>query len=414
MTAAEDGTARFAQGAAGDNDCVLPLLRLLLANGVPAQRMALIRWGRLSPLLGARWPDAAPGIFALVRTQARAVLGADAICLRFDDASAVIVLHDGGPGMAALAPVDAVAAAVRRMLFGALDGEDLVEVWAVQSADQDGLACRRDGRQDVAPATPAAAPAHHQVVLTDTDYSYLPLWEVRRNSVFFYACEPFWTLPGGSVAHEHALAGQLDVPAHAAALDCEVVSNVGDVLADVMDHDRMAQVLVPVHYSTLADETLAARYFGEAAPVGYELAERAYMEIVGVPADVDAARLRRMAESLRPVCRDVCVRVDGETQALEAMVEAGIFAVGLTLRGERRDEAEVMAALTTFAERVAAVKLRSYAYGVASTSLGVAAVCSGVDFLGTDGLSATLEGCVLDDYPVRPVDLYQRIFRTVA
>lgn len=413
MTAAVPApiVARFAPAAGDEPGCALPMVRMLLANGVPSSRMGLIRWDRLRPLLGQRWAEVANGVFRLVFTHVRDVLGAEAICLRFDDTSALVVACDDKAALVA------AAAAVRRTLFGALSRDELVEVWAVQAADGDGLGCRRV--EEAAPpappvaaaAVPVPAPVHHSVVLTDTDFSYLPLWEVRRNFVFFYACEPFWTLPDGTIAREVDIPDQFALPHHVVALDSELLRNVTDVLADVMEHDRMAQVLVPVHYSTLAGEASATRYSGEARQSAYELKERAFLEIVGVPGDADAARLRDMVIGLRGLCRDVCVRVDFDSPLLPALAEARVFAVGLNLRGDKRREAEIIADLEAFAAKAAAVNLRSYAYGIRTTSLGVATACSGIDFLGTEALAATLEGCALDDYVVKPIDLYKRIAR---
>lgn len=408
--------AHFApQDSTAEPGCVLPMARMLLANGVPPARMGLIRWDRLRPLLGQRWDEVAGGIYKLVFTHVRDILGAEAVCLRFDETSALVVARDDTVGHVA------VATAVRRTLFGALSRDELVEVWTVRAADGDGLSCGR--AEELAAPTPKAAPApapvaaavaapvHHSVVLTDTDFSYLPLWEVRRNFVFFYACEPFWTLPDGAIAREADVRDQFVSPHHVVALDSELLRNVAEVLADVMEHDRMAQVLVPVHYSTLAGEASATRYSSEARQSAYELKERAFLEIVGLPEDIDAARLRDMVNGLRGLCRDVCVRVDFDTRLLPVLAEARVFAVGFNLRGDNRREADIIADLESFAGRAAAANVRCYAHGIRTTSLGVAAACSGVDFLGTEALAATLEGCALDDYVVKPIDLYKRIAR---
>lgn len=394
----------FAHGFSGEPDCVMPLVRMLLANGVPVTRMGLIRWDRLRPLLDQRWGEVANGLFKLVHAQSRELLGADAVCLRFDDTSALLVAHDDA---SARDRVAAVAAAVRRTLFGPLGRDELVEVWAVEAVDEAGLVCRR-GDDGAAPARPASASVHHSLVLSDTDFSYLPLWEVRRNFVYFYACEPFWTLPDGTTARENDVAGQFAAPHHRAALDGALLRNVAAVLGDVVEHDRMAQVLVPVHYSTLTGAG-SAQYLAELHQNAFEMKERAYLEIVGLPSDTAPHRLNEIVDSLHGVCRGICVRVDGTTPSLTALAGAKVFAVGLNLRGDARPEADIIADLEGFAARAAAADLRAYAYGIRTTSLGVAAACSGVDFLGTDSLSAALDGCVLDDYVLKAIDLYTRI-----
>lgn len=393
---------------------VWPMVRMLIENGVPTDRMAMIRWDRLPPLLGPRWPEVEGKVGRLVLSLAGKALGAGSACVRFDDRSVLLVLADAGGG-ARDRKVEAAASLIRRSLFGALRRDEMVEAWTVHGADADGLVCERlDGGSEATAAArpPVAEEKRHSLVLGDTDFSFFPLWEVRRNSVFFYVCEPFWTLPDGGVLREDALAGQFASPRHVVALDVELLRNAAEVAADVMEQDRMAQVLVPVHYSTLVADAAASRYAGEIRKVAYQLQERAYFEVVGVPAEVDRARLGEIVGGLRSLCHGVCVRVDFGWQDLTGLAAARVFAVGLSLRADNRREADIIADLDAFAARAAAASLRSYVHGIRTTSLSVAATCSGFDFIGSEALAATLDGCALDDYLIKPIDLYKRISRT--
>jgi hypothetical protein len=411
--------ARFSPGSAEGwlGGEAWPMARMLAQSGVALDRMLLIRWDRLPPLLGARWAEVEQKVSQLVQALAHKVVGAGAVCMPFERCSVLLVLPEAA-GAQGNEKVTAIAAEVRHALFGALHRDELIETWAVRAIDDSALVCDRlagsaAAATDAPPpaAEPPAAGRHHSMVLGDTDFSFFPLWEVRRNFVFFYVCEPFWTLPDGTIRREEGLPEQFTSARQIVALDIEVLRNVIDVLADVMEHDRMAQMLVPVHYSTLIEPAGASRYAGELRRAAEELAERAFFEIIGIPADVSPERLAEIVAGLRGLCRGVCVRIGFTWPSLQALADARVFAIGLDLRSDNRREAEIIADLEAFAARASALSLSTYAHGIRTTSLGVAATCAGMDFVGTEALAATLEGCALDDYVIRPIDLYKRIIR---
>jgi hypothetical protein len=389
---------------------VWPMVRILAQSGVATKRMLLIRWERLPALLGPRWSEVEQKVSHLVQALAHKVVGSGSVCAPFERCSLLLVLPEAlaGQGESRIA---AVVAQVRRALFGALRRDELVEAWTVRAIDDDGLACDRLAAPESSPELAQAAQHHHSLVLGDTDFSYVPLWEVRSNFVFFYVAEPFWTLPDGSILREEELSEQFASPRQTTALDIEVLGNAIDVLADVMEHDRMARMLIPVHFATLATPSSAGRYLGELRRAAFELAERAYFEIIAIPADAAPKRMADIVASLRGRCQGVCARVGFGFSALETLAQAGVFAVGLGVRGESRPEAAIIADFEDFAARAAASSLATYAHGIHTPSLGVAATCAGIDYIGTDALAATLAGCALDDYVLHPIDLYKRISR---
>ena len=270
------------------------------------------------------------------------------------------------------------------------------------------------------PPVPAAAPVAEPVpprekprgfVLADTEFSYVPVWEVRRNVVFCYLCEPFWKLPDGQTIREDALGDQLADIRRLAAVDTEVLRDAAAVADDILEHDRMAQLLVPVHFRTLASRDGADRYSGAVRSASIELHERIFLEIVGVPADFDRDHLARVVEGLRSVCRGVFARVDFGFRRFADLATCHVYSVGLSLSGDNRREADIIADFTGFIDGAAAASIKSHVHGIRTTSVSVAAVCAGFDLVGSEGIGTALEGCVMDNYLVKPTDIYKRLMR---
>ena len=102
------------------------------------------------------------------------------------------------------------------------------------------------------------SPQASHMILGDARFRYYPLWEARRNDVFCYLCEAFWDVGADHPLSEAELAAEFDDPGHLFVLDDETLRTAIGEANRVAGQYGVMKLLVPVHFSTLA-EAAAAR-----------------------------------------------------------------------------------------------------------------------------------------------------------
>jgi len=387
-------------------------LRLATGGGLPLEAMRLVRWEELRAFLGKRWADAGANIVGTLRAEIEGRLGPGAACVRYDDYSFLVICAAAADPL--LGTLDeAITNDIAPKLVGILGGAGLIQVWKPVTVEEAGFGFERPGAEpdvpdaaaDSAAQAPPETPAEPaKVVLTDAVFRYYPLWEVRANDVFGYLCEASWDV-GGETLTEEALGERFRNPRLRLALDRETLKKAVDLAEEVAEQYGMVQILVPVHYGTLANEETAEKYVQRCNQSVWGVLESMNFEIVQPPPDFDAAGLSEAAGRIKPYGREVLLRVQLGFDRFDQVSADDIFSIGMNLRADARGEPEVITELESFAAGASARGLHCHVHGLTTATLSVAAASAGLDFIGSDAIAPPLETWEPEAETIKPLDL---------
>ena len=234
-----------------------------------------------------------------------------------------------------------------------------------------------------APATPVDPPdgLDWHIERPDFDFSrvrfaYRPMWDAVRGVISRYVCCPRL---GGNIDHE-ILPPQW-LPQLAPELDLRLLADVQTTLRELHANRFRFAAYSLVHFETLASTRHRLRYAEACKRLEAEMQRYFCLEMVGVPIGVPSARLFEIAAACRSQCQSLSLRTDLRFGGFDAVRDAGIRAVGIDLARDPRPESQLMLDLSLFAERAEKHGLVTYAHGVRSRSLALAAVTAGFAFL---------------------------------
>lgn len=394
---------------------VWALARLALAGG-GLESARLVRWRALADALGAGWRDRGPAIVGGLRREIGSRLPPGGACVRYDDFSYLAVAPPPAAGRF-FADLDGdFCARVCAALWDASGAPGLIEVWLPVGLESDGLVCERIAPPDVAgritPASREAPAESSRLILGDAQFHYYPLWDVRGNTVFCYLCEALWDTGAGGARAEDDLAGQFDDPKRVLTLDLETFTKATDELDRGLDRYRLASLLIPVHYQTLADPAAADTYVRYCNRKIWSVREFAYFEIVKPPPAVSEGELAAAAEQIQPYGAGVLLRAGRGFDRFDRVPAGGILSVGLDLRFDRRPDRDIIADLRALGSGAGERGLKSHVHGLTAMNVTVAAASAGVDYIGGEAIG--LDEWTPDEPEIRPIDLFKSLLASAG
>lgn len=407
-----DAAGHDATGSAGERAA---MLRLLLSEIVAddTDRAVVIRFDGLRGSLPGPRDQAVATVVTAVAKEVEARLSGLGQVVGFDEASCLVVSAKSAGRTAAEIAGEVAKGAVSR-LVGQGRETTLFEVFHVIAVSEAGLACEEIAAK---PAGPAPAPASRvreaptkTLVLGDADLHYIPLWHVRRNSVFAYQCKALWAGADGRLADEVELAALLGSEGMARALDLETLHKAVDEIDVGIDRGTLASLLVPVHYDMLARPEDGERYLASLKSLYQTEQERLYLEIVRLPDPPSGDTLGTVIDLIRPYCKGLLLRTGWDVQAFDSLRPMSKLAVGVDVSHDIRGEEELFSAMEEFIKRVPSQAFATYILGLNTVSASLGAVCTGFDIVGSEAIGAAFEDWEMDDYLVKPIDLYTRVF----
>ncbi len=388
MTVTEEAPADVGRFPCRSADDTWALIALLVERGEPLAHMRLLRWGRP----GAGEPASESGKSATIAAavQSRAPT---ARCVRYDDSSVLVIADDAGVIAADLARDDAGGG---------------IEVWVPVSVSDDGFGCRRDeGTGD--PVQPVAAPAAKAEVLPDAEFIYLPVWDVEANAVFCYLCHASWRTRDGTVMDEAARPELFRDTEMLLTLDVETLGRATDTVQRTLDGYGFISVLIPVHFSTLADPKALDTYRRQRDAAVLPIIESVAFEIVGLRDSWTADDLDLALTALEPCADGVFLRISLDAADWERIPADSVYSVGTDVARDGREDAEILADLTRFAEAAKARGLRSHVHGLRGVNLSLGAARAGFDYLGSDTIAEALRDESPDTAAMATEDLLKSI-----
>lgn len=373
---------------------VQALAHLAASGGCAMTDMRLVRWRNLRTVFGARWPKVESSVVDTLRREIMARVANESAPVRYDDASFLVVCP--GRGAAALHRLDSeFIETIGTLLVGVLKSPDLIEVLTPISVGEAGF--------EVAPPIPAPGPgtttavgedgggAGRKLVLGDAAFRYYPIWDIGEDAVFCYLFEAFWDIGTGDAVPVETLTGQFQDPKQLLALDLETLSKAVEELDKRLNQYRLAKVLVPVHYRTLADPATRETYVRFCNGKMWSVHEFALFELTNPPADVTHAELADAVRQIEPFGSGVMLRVAPGFSRFDRVPADRILAIGIDVRPDVRPETEIIADLKTLGVMAGRLGVKSFVHGLHTLSPSVIAACAGIDLIGSDAIAQAVE-----------------------
>lgn len=248
-------------------------------------------------------------------------------------------------------------------------------------------------------------------LLGKASFDYLPVWNVRKNVVSSFECIPRWHLDDGEILDEADLSQRFQAHDMEYALDAQTMDHAVDQIVDVIEHDAMATIIVPVHYDTVVEDAGFSHFIRAYNNLTSVWRDRISMEIKCIPEQAGFEDVHYAVRRLQPYCALVYLQVPFGFDLFGDF--GGNVCIGLDVTHDRRDEVEIIADMESFIARAANFgAVHTHIFGLQTVSMSVAAICAGFDYIGSHPIDKELEGWGLDDFLIKPIDLYKRLLKS--
>jgi hypothetical protein len=162
--------------------------------------------------------------------------------------------------------------------------------------------------------------------------------------------------------------------------------------------------MVPLSWKSLARTPSRLKILEHLATAPEEIRRFLIPILTGIPSDLLPSRIDERVRELRQLHRAVGCCVDIRRRDLRQLKGLGFHSVGVALPATDMSETEVVGAMDGFLDAIAPLKVKSFASGLTSRSLVIAALASGFDYLSgraiaaSDGIGGIREFSVRDIY----------------
>lgn len=227
---------------------------------------------------------------------------------------------------------------------------------------------------------------------------YRPVWNVQQKVIGIYRCERPAPCHGGDRGETDQVRNCR--PAALGSVDGAVLARVLSDLEPARRGRGMASICLPVHHATLTDTATRNGFVALCDRIPAELRGLLVWEISGMPENAGERALFSMVSTVKPFGRAIFVRCGRDQPDFDTAAAVGVHSVGLDLGAATEPEAPVISRLDRFAHDAHEAGLRCHVYGISTSSISLAAVAAGFDYLAGD----TIGKAVAAPLAVRPFD----------
>lgn len=265
------------------------------------------------------------------------------------------------------------------------------------------------GKPQAPAAQPERRPSLYDHIDPEFHYYYQPVWNVGTALVTTYICCVGLKVEGRTYAVDalvpdevrHSVNAQMD-----RILLRKAICDLGEALAE----NRRYLVAIPVHYSTLRVMSSWREYLAVCNTIPKDLQQYLVWEIVDAAVGGWHSQTHVAVAAIKQFGRAVNMRLPLDHPHFRDLEAVGIHAVGIDLNDYAARESELFVKLDDYARKAAADRLRTYAYGVKSTSLAEAAIGAGFDYLCGEAIVGQM-AAPRGVFPFTKADLFARALR---
>lgn len=234
-------------------------------------------------------------------------------------------------------------------------------------------------------ASPGARGGNGAASMTEHIKSlYRPVWDVERRVISTYMYTPVRQFPDGSAAEGPSALESITSPERLVAINTAALNEAVATLDELFRNKFRLLLSIPVCFETLAVRRSRQDYLAVCGTIPDYLKRFILFEFLRFNPDVPNGRITDLVTDLRPFCQGCILRVGLRQPRFAALVGTGLSGVSAVVPADRNAEARTMEDLNAFAVAAERAGLRSYALGIASTSLALAARGAGFSFIASD------------------------------
>lgn len=211
---------------------------------------------------------------------------------------------------------------------------------------------------------------------------YQAVWNVRNRLITSYVAVPRRDYPEGTTVTGKWILGTDIGFAPVAALDSFVQKESLAGLRALMQSGRQTLLVLPIHFSTIDNQSLFVSYWRELADLALDERKHVVVEVLQVSDALPAFRAKDVMARIRPLARSVLVRLSPDSTRIKSWAESGAHAVGFAAAEERSSEKILMEKMNAFVARAEEAGVHAYAHDMATPSLATAAVAAGFRYVG--------------------------------
>jgi hypothetical protein len=200
-----------------------------------------------------------------------------------------------------------------------------------------------------------------------------PVWRAGNQTLVGHTIRALPTEP----ATERDLIDEL----FASTLDLPVLAHAQGHLLQHVDSQNPHLVIVPVSWHTLERPATRTKYLELAARLPEEMRRYLVISLRDIPDDLMVSRVEDRIFELRRLCRTLMCRAHVERRDFEQFHGLQFHAIGVTLASGDGEERDIIAAMDGFLDAISPLATKSFADGLNSKSLVIAALAAGFDYL---------------------------------
>ncbi len=247
-------------------------------------------------------------------------------------------------------------------------------------------------------------------LLASISVGYQAIWNVRSKLITSYAAVPRRRYSDGATVTGKWIMGTDTGFAPVAALDSLVQRKSVAELRGLMKTGRQTILVLPVHFSTVDNQSLFMPYSQELAGLSPDERKHVVFEVLHAPDALPGFRAKDIMARLHPLARAVLVQVSPDSTRIRFWAEDGAHAVGFATEEERLPEKILMEKMNAFVARAEEAGIHACAHGVTTPSLAMAAVAAGFRYVG--GAAILPESAALK--PIEPFECRNIFTRAIG
>ncbi|HEY9081487.1 hypothetical protein [Magnetovibrio sp.] len=325
----------------------------------------------------------------------------DVACVRYDPTSLLVI----EPGVTDLE----VLRAAQKVLN--VTTEQL-KIWRAVGVHDDGLDFVPLDVEHIEAASGENNPSSlkHDIVLTDAEFSYFPMWDVHAGEIIGYVCENVWNTGEGSYVSEEALDAFFAKHRHVYALDKEALHKAVAQAQDFLDRYMFTNIIVPVHYSTMSNPDLATLFIEACNDGVWSVRDNVIFEIIKVPSDVDGDTLYQAINALTPFGQAIWLRLDHGFSNFGAIPMDLIGSVGLGFQYDVRSSEDIHAELTSLTQATREQGCTRHAHGLQDMDTCISAVNLEYDYISSVAIAPPLD-VTQPEAMAQPSDVFRAMLK---
>ena len=240
----------------------------------------------------------------------------------------------------------------------------------------------------------------------DLRVEFHPFWNLKSNRLTTYGIVPISNWCGELCAGYASMLPRGFTNDETLALDKLLLHESVAALGSRNQPECLALAVTSLHAMTLQHASAASEYIEQCKSIPEPLRSRLLFEIVDVDRLIGSAEGRERILSLSKLARGVLGRSSVKATNLSSLKVIRLLAVGFDLTADMREEVVLIKDLETFAVVAERSRLVSYARGLNTVSLTVAAVGAGFGYIEGIPLSRSGQNEGLKILPFRMNDLF--------